>query len=125
MERKLFPTKHLCSLFLISFTYYNTFKGNSLPTYRVVKLTLKVIILLSHMDLEKEVMKIQITDTSSIASLLSCSKNQAGKFRRGFSGLSNAQAQKLKEKLGLEPMAFNEIRKEYLIQKEQGENKIL
>ena len=82
----------------------------------VFNLTLKVIILLLHMDLEKEVMRIKITDTSSIAFILTCSNNQAGKFKRGFSGLSNAQAQKLKEKLDLEPKAFNEIRKKYLIQ---------
>ena len=66
------------------------------------------------MDLEKEVMRIKITDTSSIAFILTCSNNQAGKFKRGFSGLSNAQAQLLKEKLGLAPKAFNEIRKRFL-----------
>lgn len=67
-------------------------------------------------ELENDINTIKLTDPSVIATILSCSNNQAGKFKRGFSGLSNAQAQKLKEKLDLEPKAFNEIRKKYLIQ---------
>ena len=65
-------------------------------------------------ELENDINTIKLTDPSVIATILSCSNNQAGKFKRGFSGLSNAQAQLLKEKLGLAPKAFNEIRKRFL-----------
>jgi len=64
-------------------------------------------------DIENEINTIKLTSNSDIASVLSCSENQAGKFKRGFSGLSNEQAQLLKIELGLEPRAFVEIVRRY------------
>ena len=61
------------------------------------------------MDNAQEVSKIKDTSRISIAEILGCSLSQAGKFKRGFSGLSNHQAQILKKELGLSPEAFEII----------------
>jgi len=65
------------------------------------------------MHLKYEIQKIQLYDVSKIAKVLSRSKEQAGKYKRGYTGLTNEQALLLKEKLGLEPKAFNAIYQNY------------
>ena len=63
--------------------------------------------------------KIKNTSRTLIADVLGCSISQAGKFKRGFSCLSNTQALALKEQLDLEPEAFEEIHSSYKKNKEK------
>ena len=65
------------------------------------------------MNIQKEIQTIQETSSFMISELLGCSIDQANKLKRGYSGLSNQQAHKLKNELGLSPYVFNEIYTSY------------
>jgi plasmid maintenance system antidote protein VapI len=72
-------------------------------------------------DLELMIYKIKDTDAEKIAEVLNVTKRQAFNIKGGYTALSYEKALLLKEKLGLEPEAFAEIRKRFLNKKENNE----
>ncbi len=72
-------------------------------------------------DLELMIYKIKETEAERIAEVLKVTKRQAFNIKGGYTALSYEKALLLKEELGLEPEALAEIRRRYLLKKENNE----
>jgi len=72
-------------------------------------------------ELELMIYKIKDTEAERIAEVLKVTKRQAFNIKGGYTALSYEKALLLKDELGLEPEAFAEIRKRFLLKKENDE----
>ena len=73
-------------------------------------------------ELELSMYRIKDFKTEILAEALDLSLVQTRNIKRGASGISNTNALFLKEKFELEPLAFAQIRKEFLEKKKSEKN---